>query len=133
MATGNTFVEYIEWENDNGSLTGSERAVVAEGTELSEGSINQSADMTTTATTVGVAGSLHGSALSVSFGDQPPVLGTTSGRNFTLNAPQSDGSLAPIVFKPASVDQFNAAVATLDDRVQSQNRTVQNNRRSTTT
>jgi len=108
LARGNGFVDYIQWSNTRGQLSGSAQEVTVTG---------QPPSMTTANQTLTVSGTLHGSTLGVTFEGQPTTFGTIAGNSFTLDFPQADGSLAPIPFSAAPATAFNSALADLNQRV----------------
>jgi hypothetical protein len=80
--------------------------------------------MTTSTQTLPISGTFRGSTLVISFDGGAANFGTLAGNSFTLNFPQTDGSLAPITFHSASVVDFNQAVADLKQRIWTANRQV---------
>ena len=112
IATGSNFVEFIQWNDNEGNLAGSVQAVSTSG---------QSPNLTTTSNRVSVTGSLNGSSLSLSFDGGALAFGTLSGGSFTLNIPQSDGTLAPVIFRGATAAQFNDDVTKLNGRINQAN------------
>ena len=117
LATGSNFMEFIQWNDNGGNLVGSLQAVSTSG---------QSPNLTTTSDRGSVTGSLNGSSLSLSFDGGAPAFGTLSGGSFTLNIPQSDGTLAPVTFQGATAAQFNDDVSELHGRVNQANQTASN-------
>jgi len=117
ISTGADYVDFIQWNNNDGTLSGSAQAVVVQGTPP---------DAKTSSDTLSVSGTLNGSAISVSFEGSPPEFGTISGGSFTLDFPQPDGTLAPITFNSVSAEQYNSAVADLGQRVSQANQTAAN-------
>jgi hypothetical protein len=114
IATGDGFVEFIQWTDNDGNLTGAIQAVTT---------TNQPPREQTSSNTVSVTGTLQGSTLSITFDGQPAEFGTMSGNGFTLNVPQSDGSLASVSFRAANATDFNSAVAAFDQNVHAANQT----------
>ena len=115
LAIGTTFVDFIQWNNSNGSLNGSEQTVNTTG---------QTPNMSTTSGTLQVTGVLHGSSISLSFegfNGGAPVFGTAAGTSVVMNFPQPDGTLAPVTFLKAGVAQFNNAVVQLKNTIQAAN------------
>lgn len=66
-------------------------------------------------------GTLEGSDLSITAGGAAPWFGTLEKGELTLNLPQDDGALAPLVLRPASIADYNDAVAALRTRARSLN------------
>jgi hypothetical protein len=76
---------------------------------------------TTSSRTLTLAGTLSGSAISISFNGAPDTFGQLSNGRFTLDVPQPDGTLAPVTFHSASAADFNGAVGNLSQQVQTAN------------
>lgn len=108
LATGTNYVDFMQWTNTNGALSGSAQVVYATGTPPEQTTSNQ---------TIPISGTIHGSAISISFGSQPASFGTISGGDITIDFPQSDGTLPPITFHTASAADFNTAVAILQSGI----------------
>jgi len=108
LAIGNGFVDYIQWTNNGGQLSGSAQAVSVSG---------QPPSLTTATQTLTVAGTLQGPTLSITFDGGAATFGTLSGKSFTLDFPQKDGSLAPVPFQAAAATAFNGALSDLNQRV----------------
>jgi hypothetical protein len=66
-------------------------------------------------------GQFNGSQISLSRNGEADWFGTISGNSFTLDMPQSDGSLAPVTFQKETVAHFNQAVATMNGAAASAN------------
>jgi hypothetical protein len=113
LATGNNFVDFVQWINSGGDLGGSAQAITAKDSPPS---------MTTNTQTLPISGRFRGSTLVISFDGGAANFGTLAGNSFTLNFPQTDGSLAPVTFHSASVVDFNQAVADLKERIAAANR-----------
>lgn len=92
LATGPDFVAFVQWMDNDGSLSGSLQETTT---------IGSPPYLTTTSQTLPLSGVLNGSKLSLSFQGHALTFGTVSGGSFTLNIPQSDGSLAPVDFLSA--------------------------------
>jgi hypothetical protein len=108
LASGDGYVDFIQWTNDHGQLSGRAQAIGVSG---------QPPSMQTTNETLTISGSLHGSTLSLSFNGGAATFGTLSGNGFTLNFPQSDGTLAPISFHYAAATDFDAQVVAIGRNV----------------
>jgi hypothetical protein len=108
LAGGTDFVDFIQWNDSDGRLSGSAQAVTTTG---------EAPSLSTTSYTESVSGTLNGSAISLSFNGNPSEFGTMSSGSFTLNFPQEDGTLAPVTFKSASASQYNSALADLHRQV----------------
>lgn len=120
LATGTDFVIFIQWNDTNGSLRGSAQAVTATG---------QAPDASTSSETLSVTGSLHGSNITLSFDGSASTFGTLSGGTFTINFPQSNGSLQPVSFSSSSAKQYNTALDRLDAAIRRANAIAANAQR----
>src|ERR1700728_3490011 len=117
LAKGSGFVIFIQWNDDNGSLRGSAQVLTTTG---------EAPNLTNGSQTVSVTGSLEGSTITLSFNDGAPTFGTLSNGSFTVNFPQSDGSLSPVTFASATASQYNTALAKLNNEITKENRTAEN-------
>ena len=115
LATGSNSVDFIQWNDNAGSLSGSAQEVTAQGSLPT---------VTTTSHTFEVFGTRNGPAISLNFDHGAQVFGTISGGSFTLDFPQPDGTLAPVTFQSASAEQYNNAVSSLSQRVAQANQTA---------
>ena len=70
---------------------------------------------------VSVSGTLTGSSIALSFDGSTLQFGTVSGNSFTVNFPQTDGSLAPVTFTRSATTAYNSALAELQAAVSSVN------------
>jgi len=116
LATGTGYVMFIQWDDTNGQLSGSVQAVQSSG---------QPPDETTSSATVPVTGTISGSTLSLSFNQSPLQFGTLSNNSFTINFPESDGTLTGVVFTSSSAASYNHAVAQLNNTVTAANKTAE--------
>jgi hypothetical protein len=105
LYNGQTEVDFLQLiDTSNGQFTGQLQAVYAK----SDGSGVQSlTDLFT--------GIRNGSSISLNISGTM-VVGTLNGDTLSLVWPQQDGTLATIVFKGASVQDYNAAVQALRQR-----------------
>lgn len=108
-------VVFIQWSQSGNNLSGS-----AQVEALSGSPPNQSVSTNT----ISVSGQLEGSTITLSFSGGTKVFGTLSGGAFTVNFPQSDGSLAPVTFTAATATQFNQALANLQGNTGSSNQSA---------
>jgi hypothetical protein len=115
LATGSNYVVFIQWTMSGNDLSGS-----AQETTLSGSPPNAAVNTQT----ISVVGSLNGSTITLSFNGGAEVFGTLSGGSFTVNFPQSDGSLAPVTFTSASASRFNAALNSLKGSTGSANQSA---------
>lgn len=72
----------------------------------------------TTRTTASVRGTIQGSSISLSFNSGVRHFGTFSGSSFTIDVPLANGILAPLTFRQATAQRYNAVVATLQSTVE---------------
>ncbi len=112
VATGSDFVDFIQWNDNDGKLTGTAQSVTTSG---------QTPNMTTAGNSINVTGTISGSSISLSFNYGTLTFGTLSGGSFTLDFPQSDGSLAPVTFTSASATRFDQDLASLKGQVAQSN------------
>lgn len=115
LAAGSTFVDFIQWNNSSGSLSGSEQNVTATGSPP---------NLSTENGTSRVSGVLRGSTISISLDGGAPVFGAATETSIVLNFPQPDGTLSPITFHKAGVTQFNNAVIQLNNTIQAANQSA---------
>lgn len=104
LATDSGDVIFIQWTQSGTSVNGTAEVDTLSGTPP-----NQSVSTKT----INVTGQLQGSTITLSFNGGTEVFGTLSGGSFTVNFPQTDGSLAPVTFTSATATQFNQALAAL--------------------
>jgi hypothetical protein len=112
LATAKHEIDFIQWTDANGYLSGSMQQVTSTGTPPSEQATNS---------TLTLSGTLRGSALIVTFKFSPETSGTLTAKGFTLDIPQADGTLAPLAFRAATAVQFNSAVTALQTRIAQSN------------
>jgi hypothetical protein len=78
---------------------------------LDETSLDNPSSTTVTPLHAAFTGMIDGSAITLNFsaglGFVNSISGTLSGDTMTLQAPQSNGSVAPVTLRPASVDAYN--------------------------
>ena len=104
LANESGAVAFIQWTQSGQNLSGT-----AQVETLSGYPPNQSVSTDT----ISVSGQFSGSTIRLSFNGGATVFGTLSGGSFTVNFPQTDGSLAPVTFTAATATQFNQALAVL--------------------
>lgn len=117
LASGSDFVDFIQWSDNGGDLSGTAQTVTTQGS---------APDITTNSGTLTVSGHRDGSQISLSFNSGPQTFGTISGGSFSLDFPQPDGTLAPVTFDPASAQRYNSAVSSLSNDVAQTNQTAAN-------
>jgi Protein of unknown function (DUF2510) len=115
LATGPGYVDLIKWNDDAGRVSGTAQSVTSAGS---------APNLSTNSRTLGVAGTLSGTSISVSFDPGSKASGTIGAGVVTLDFPQVDGALAPLTFEPASAAQYATAVASLDQQVAQANQTL---------
>lgn len=108
LANESNFVDFIQWSDQGGVLSGSAQEVFTQGA---------TPDMKTLTDTFVVSGSLVGSVLSLSFDHGPQVFGSIVSSSFTINFPQPGATMALVTFEPATSSQYDSAVAGLNQRV----------------
>jgi hypothetical protein len=104
LAKGSNAVIFIQWTQSAQHISGSAQVETLSGTPPNASVSTQ---------TISVAGQLNGSTITLSFNGGTKVFGTLSGGSFTVNFPQSDGSLSPVTFTAATATQFNQALSNL--------------------
>jgi len=107
LATGSNWVNYLQWNSQGtGSLTVDMLSGTAPGEQVSSSQ---------TPLTVSVNGS------EVTFSGLNPDTGTLANGTLTLQVLDPDGTLGTDTFVPATQDQFNQAVAALQNQAASDN------------
>lgn len=117
LATGDNFVDFIQWRDRGGILSGSAEASTTQGSPP---------QMSTQRKTFDVRGTQSRSTIRLSFDHAPQVLATITDGSFTVDFPQADGTLAPVTFHNASAEQYGAAVNNLSQSVTQANQTTIN-------
>lgn len=117
LASGNGYVDFIQWNDNNGRLSGTAQTVTTKG---------QPPNMSTSSNTLSLTGTLSDLSISISFSGDPTTSGTMAGGSFVLNFPQTNGTLAPVTFASASARQFNVAVNSLSQQVAQANQSEAN-------
>lgn len=112
LASDDTTAIYLDYREQAGSLAGTMQV-----SSLKSGDAGFEVKGSSNAFT----GALDGSELSITVGAAAPWFGTLKGDNLTLNLPQDDGALAPVVLRLASVADYNDAVSALRAQAQSMN------------
>jgi len=115
LSSSSTAAIFIQWNQSGDSVSGTAQDDSITGTPPNE---------TLSTNTITVAGQQNGSTISLSFAGNTEEFGTIAGGSFTLNFPQSDGSLAPVTFQQSSTSAFNSAVATLNASIAQDNQTA---------
>ncbi|MGH9919860.1 MAG: hypothetical protein ACRD6W_13480 [Nitrososphaerales archaeon] len=105
-------VIFIQWNDNNGNLTGTAQEVFVNGSPP---------NLKTTSNTLPVTGTLNGSNISLRFELGPLEFGILSSGSFTMDFPQSDGSLAPVTFTSAPASTYNQALSQLQSEISSAN------------
>ena len=112
LAHASDGVIFIQWTQSGTSVSGTAEVDTLTGTPP-----NQSVSTKT----ISVSGQVQGSTITLSFNGGTEVFGTLSDGSFTVNFPQSDGSLAPITFHSATASDFNQALSALQGNTGAQN------------
>lgn len=115
LNTSSTSAAFIQWNSNGSNISGTIQLDYLQGTPPNE-QLSTNSDP--------VSGQINGSQISLSFSGGTAQFGTLSGGGFTLDVPQSDGSLAPATFQSATAAQFNQAVLSLNGSVSSANATA---------
>lgn len=105
LATGTDWAYFISWTRSGGAAQGSIYYAASAG----------GGDPTEQAGTSSLTATISGSNVSVTFdnlvlGGVSQFQGTVTGDTLTIEVPQQDGSLAPLVFSKGSQADYNAAV-----------------------
>ena len=106
---------FIQWNQSGQSVSGTAQADSITGSPPNE---------SLSTNTITVTGQQNGSTISLSFNGHTEEFGTITSGSFTLNFPQSDGSLAPVTFQQSSTSAFNSAVAALNAAISQANQTA---------
>jgi len=112
LAKGSTTVVFIQWTDENNHLKGTAQETSITGTAPTQ-------HLSTS--TISVTGQINGTLITLSFNGNNEEFGTISGNSFTVNFPQSNGTLAPVTFKTATASQYNGVVAVLRSEISSAN------------
>ena len=98
-------VTYLQWQVDSaGGLQGTEDAAAIEGSPP-----NESISLTNNES---FSGQVNGETVTLDINFHTDT-GTVSSQGLTLNVIQTDGSIAPISYRPASPADYNQALASL--------------------
>jgi len=116
LATGSNYVLFIQFTNTNGILSG-------EWDEADETTDNPPQVRTFNST---FSANLAGTQFNLSVNGRT-YAGSFDGSNFTIEFPQTDGTLAPISLSAASIDDYNNAVRQLQQNVSQQDQQVADN------
>ncbi len=116
LATGSNYVLFIQFTNTNGILSG-------EWDEADETTDNPPLVRTFNSTFSAI---LAGTQFNLSVNGRT-YAGSFDGSNFTIEFPQTDGTLAPISLSAASIDDYNNAVRQLQQNVSQQDQQIADN------
>lgn len=108
LATGKTWILYVQWSDHHGALSGSLQEVTATGSPPTAG---------VSSTTATITGTVTRDKVSLSFNGGPDRFGVLTQRGFTINVRLKSGLLVPVHFREASTRQYNLAVAHLHTQV----------------
>ena len=113
LASGSSYVLFIQFTNTNGTLVG----------EWNEADV-----VTNTYTNMLQVTPIHTSFSALLNGTQfnlnvngRTYAGSFNGNNVTIEFPQQDGTLVPITLTPASIDDYNTAITNLQNGVNQEN------------
>ena len=107
LSIGSGHVAFIEWNNRNGTVSGTEELVTSTG---------QAPILSTQSQSIEVFGTITGSTISLELDFGARVFGTFSGNSMTINLPRQNGTLAPWIFKRATAAEFNNAVSQFHEK-----------------
>ena len=108
LATGGNYVDFIEWNDNGGDLSGTAREV----------SLSGSPPASTTTKTFQILGSLSGASLNLNFDHGNPVSTKIANGKFTIAFPQPNGTTAPVVFQSAGPPEYITAIRALFQQIQ---------------
>ncbi len=123
LATGSTYVLFIQFTNTNGTLSGEwDEAYDVRNTNnvLQVNTFNTS-----------FSALLNGTQFNLTI-DGHTYAGSFNGNNVTIEFPQQDGTLTPITLTPASVSDYNNAIAAFENSVNQANQITANAQATTT-
>jgi len=115
ICQGTTSAQLLQWQDSNGSLSGTYESSSISG---------QAPDEQVTSASGDLSGTLSGNAISLSIGLQQLLYGTLNASQLTLNVPQPDGSFQAATCNSGSLSDWNGAVAALDSKAASDNNTA---------
>jgi len=113
LAATSSGVIVMQWHDNDGVLTGTVTTETVRGTPP---------NLQVVSSTLAVNGVVSGNGATVAFGQYPQAYGPIANGTFTVNFPSVDGTVAPLVFKSASVAAYEAMRSALGERVSLQNR-----------
>lgn len=104
LASGTTWVLFVQWADSHGSLSGSVEEITVSGLPPTR---------KVSSTTIPVSGRIHGSQIRLSFDLGADEFGTLASRGFTVNFPLKSGVLTPVTFHVESVGAYDRAITRL--------------------
>lgn len=109
LATSTQWVQFIQWTETNQQIVG----------QLESAQIDSTNSLQLQTGNYSITGVQNGDNISISISDLGTTLtGTLSGNTLTLVVPQQDGTLATEEFRPATVSDYNSALAALQQGVE---------------
>lgn len=117
LASKDGLVVFIQWNDTNGRLKGTAQTANISGQPPNASESTESLPIT---------GTIAGSTISLSFAGSALQFGTLSGPSFTIDAPQSNGTLLPITFTESTSDAYNRAISKLGQGVIEENNATAN-------
>lgn len=115
LSTGGTFVDFIQWNDNGGTLSGTAQEVSTQGAVP---------ELETVTDSFGLSGSLNGTVVSMSYDHGIQVFGTVVSGAFTVLFPQPGGTMGLVTFQATTPAQYSAAVATLSQDVDQENQSA---------
>jgi len=113
LASGSTYVLFIQFTNTNNTLSGEwNQATIITNT------VNNMLQVSSFQTNFSAF--LNGTQFNLDESGRT-LAGSYNGNNVTIEFPQQDGTLAPITLTPASIDDYNTAITNLQNTVNQDN------------
>jgi len=116
LVQGTSTVIFIQWSARQDRFSGTAQIARLTGTAPT---------LKITSSSVAVSGTLKGNQITLQFGAGTEEFGTISTGHFTVNFPQTDGTLAPVTFVASSASEYNSDIDALHARVTSTNVSAQ--------
>lgn len=113
LASGSSYVLFIQFTNTNGTLVG-------EWNEADVGTNTYTKMLQVNPIHTNFSATLNGTQFNLEVNGRT-YAGSFNGNNVTVEFPQQDGTLVPITLTPASIDDYNAAITNLQDNVNQEN------------
>lgn len=116
LCSHSTFDTLLQWRDRGSHLSGTWEQVYLSG---------QAPSQSVSSNSVGLSGTLNGTAITLSIGQYQPMYGTFSGGHITMNEPQPDGTIQATTCTQASIADWNKTVDTLTRQASSNNAAAQ--------